>query len=124
MAPVPLHPLRLIKRRYNQAAELARPIARRAGLQYLPDALVRTRRTQSQGAARSGVGRKRNVAGAFAVPEARAKQVKGRRILLIDDVFTTGATVQACARVLLKAGARAVDVAVVARTASGKDVSG
>lgn len=124
VAPVPLHPLRLIKRRYNQAAELARPIARRAGLQYLPDALVRTRRTQSQGAARSGVGRKRNVAGAFAVPEARAKQVKGRRILLIDDVFTTGATVQACARVLLKAGARAVDVAVVARTASGKDVSG
>jgi ComF family protein len=123
VAPVPLHPMRLLKRRYNQAAELARPIARRARVEYLADALVRVKRTESQGAAHSGAGRRRNVAGAFAVPEARAKQVKGRRVLLIDDVFTTGATVNACARVLLKAGARAVDVAVVARTPSGKDVS-
>jgi ComF family protein len=122
VAPVPLHPLRLLKRRYNQAAEIARPIARRARVEYLADALVRTRRTDSQGAAKSGAGRRRNVAGAFAVPEGRAKQVKGRRVLLIDDVFTTGATVNACARALLKAGARAVDVAVVARTPSGKDV--
>jgi ComF family protein len=123
VVPVPLHPLRLLKRRYNQAAEIARPLARRAGLEYLADALVRTRRTESQGAARSGTGRRRNVAGAFAVPEGRAKQVKGRRVLLIDDVLTTGATVNACARALLKAGARGVDVAVIARTPSGKEVS-
>lgn len=123
VVPVPLHPLRLLKRRYNQAAEIARPIARRARIEYLADALVRARRTESQGAARSGAGRRRNVAGAFAVPEGRAKQVKGRRVLLIDDVFTTGSTVNACARALLKAGARAVDVAVVARIPSGKDIS-
>jgi ComF family protein len=114
VAPVPLHRLRLLKRRYNQAAEIARPLARAAGLEYLPDALVRTRRTESQGA-KSGSGRRRNVQGAFVVPEARRKQVKGRRILLIDDVLTTGATVEACAKALLKAGASAVDVAVVAR---------
>src|SRR5262249_51418597 len=120
VAPVPLHPLRLLKRRYNQAAEIARPLARRAGLEYLADVLVRTRRTESQGAAGSGAGRRRNVAGAFAVPQSRAKLVKGRRVLLIDDVLTTGATVNACARALLKAGARGVDVAVVARTPSGK----
>lgn len=122
VAPVPLHPLRLLKRRYNQAAELARPVARRAGLECLPDVLVRARRTDSQGG-KSGAGRRRNVQGAFAVPDARAKRVRGRRILLIDDVLTTGATVNACAKVLLKAGARAVDVAVVARVPSGKDVS-
>jgi ComF family protein len=122
VAPVPLHPVRLLKRRYNQAAEIARPVAGRAGLEYLPDVLVRSRRTDSQGG-KSGSGRRRNVQGAFEVPEARAKRVKGRRVLLIDDVLTTGATVNACARVLLKAGARAVDVAVVARTSAGKDVS-
>jgi predicted amidophosphoribosyltransferase len=83
---------------------------------------VRIRRTESQGAAQSGSGRRRNVAGAFAVSEAGAKRIKGRRVLLVDDVLTTGATVNACARALLKAGARAVDVAVVARTPSGKDV--
>jgi ComF family protein len=122
VAPVPLHPLRLLKRRYNQAAELARPIARRAGVEYLPDVLIRAKRTDSQGG-KSGAGRRRNVQGAFAVPETKARRVKGRRVLLIDDVLTTGATLNACAKVLLKAGARAVDVAVVARVPSGKDVS-
>jgi ComF family protein len=122
VAPVPLHPFRLLKRRYNQAAEIARPLARRAGLAYLPDVLVRSKRTDSQGG-KSGSGRRRNVQGAFVVPAARAAKVAGRRILLIDDVLTTGATVNACARALLKAGALAVDVAVVARVPSGKDVS-
>src|SRR5262249_11720195 len=101
VVPVPLHPLRLLRRRYNQAAEIARPLARRAGLEYLPDVLVRARRTDSQGG-KSGSGRRRNVAGAFQVPPARAKQVKGRRVLLIDDVMTTGATAEACAKALLK----------------------
>ena len=122
IAPVPLHRMRLLKRRYNQAAEIARPLARRAGLEYLPDALVRRRSTESQGA-KSGGARRRNVQGAFEVPEARRKHVKGRRVLLIDDVLTTGATADACAKALLKAGARAVDLAVVARVPSAKDLT-
>ena len=114
VAPIPLHPTRLIARRYNQAAEIARPLARRHGKAYLPDSLVRARRSDSQ-AGKSAAGRRRNVAGVFTVPEARRRQVEGRRILLIDDVLTTGATAEACAKALLKAGASAVDLAVVAR---------
>ena len=123
VAPVPLHPFRLLSRRYNQAAEIARPLARGAGLEFLPDVLERTRRTQTQGG-KSGSGRRRNVAGAFAVPEARRKRIKGRRILLVDDVMTTGATLDACAKALLAAGARAVDCAVVARVRTRADVTG
>jgi ComF family protein len=114
IAPVPLHPLRLLKRRYNQAAEVARPLARLSGAPYLPDALVRRRATATQ-AGRSGSGRRRNVAGAFEVPPARRAQVEGRRILLIDDVMTTGATAEGCARALKAAGAARVDLAVLAR---------
>ncbi len=114
IAPVPLHPSRLLSRRYNQAAELARPLARLTGLAYLPDALVRRRATATQGG-RSGSGRKRNVAGAFEVPAGRAAQVAGKTILLVDDVLTTGATAEGCARALKAAGALRVDVAVVAR---------
>ena len=114
IAPVPLHPLRLLRRRYNQAAEIARPLAVLTGTPYLPDALVRRRATATQGG-KSGSGRKRNVAGAFHVPPSRADQVKGLRILLIDDVLTTGATAEGCARALKAAGAARVDLAVVAR---------
>jgi ComF family protein len=114
VAPVPLHPARLLTRRYNQAAEIARPLARTHRLAYLPDALVRARRTESQGG-KSGSGRRRNVAGAFEVPPSRRARVEGRRIVLVDDVLTTGATAEGCARALLKAGAARVDVAVVAR---------
>ncbi|WP_293389804.1 ComF family protein [Phenylobacterium sp. RIFCSPHIGHO2_01_FULL_69_31] len=114
IAPVPLHPLRLLRRRYNQAAEIARPLAAMTGTPYLPDALVRRRATATQGG-KSGSGRKRNVAGAFEVPEARRTQIEGLRILLIDDVLTTGATAEGCARALKAAGAARVDLAVVAR---------
>lgn len=114
IAPVPLHPSRLLGRRYNQAAEIARPLSRLAGAPYLPDALVRVRATQTQGG-KSGSGRRRNVAAAFAVPPGRRRQVEGRAILLIDDVMTTGATLEGCARALMAAGAARVDVAVVAR---------
>lgn len=114
VAPVPLHRGRLFARRYNQAAEIARPLARQYGLTYLADALYRQRDTGHQGG-KSGSGRRRNVAGAFAVTSAGSARVTGKRILLIDDVMTTGATAEACARALLKAGAAAVDVAVIAR---------
>ena len=120
IAPVPLHPTRLLARRFNQAAEIARPLAKTANLEFVPDSLVRTRMTETQGG-KSGRGRHRNVKGAFAVPENRRRFVKGRRILLIDDVMTTGATLDACAKALLAGGARAVDCAVVARVRSGAD---
>jgi predicted amidophosphoribosyltransferase len=72
IAPVPLHPGRLLSRRYNQAAEIARPLARMSGVPYLPDALVRRRATDTQGG-KSGSGRKRNVAAAFEGPAPRAR---------------------------------------------------
>ena len=121
VAPIPLHPLRLLSRRFNQAAEIARPLAKAAGLDYLPDALVRARRTDSQGG-KSGRGRRENVRGAFAVTDAGRRRIKGRRILLIDDVLTTGATGEACARALMEAGARAVDLAVVARVRTAREL--
>jgi ComF family protein len=122
VAPVPLHRSRLLARRYNQAAEIARPLARRHGLRFLPDTLVRAKRTESQ-AGKSGSGRRRNVAGAFVVPDRARKRLEGRRILLIDDVLTTGATAEACAKALLKAGAAAVDVATVARVRDAPEPS-
>ncbi len=121
VAPVPLHRIRLLSRRFNQAAEIARPLARHAGLDYLPDALIRIRATTSQGG-KSMRGRRLNVKAAFAVTEAGRRRIKGRRILLIDDVLTTGATGEACARTLLDAGARAVDLAVIARVRSAREL--
>ena len=113
VAPVPLHWTRLLGRRCNQAAEIARPLAREAGIRFAPDLLVRTR-AGTQGGKSAG-GRRRSVRGAFQVLQGRRALLQGRRVLLIDDVMTTGATAEACARALLKAGAAAVDVAVVAK---------
>ena len=114
VVPVPMHPWRLIGRRYNQSAEIARPLARRAGLDYLPDVLARRRSTGTQGG-KSADARWRNVSGAFATVRGADALVRGRRLLIVDDVLTTGATVEGCARALKAAGAAGVDVAVIAR---------
>lgn len=114
IVPTPLHRWRLLGRRYNQAAELGRRLGAISDLAFLPDALVRTRPTQGQGG-RSAAGRRRNVAGAFTVPAGRRRLVEGRTVLLVDDVLTTGATADACARALKLAGAARVNLAVVAR---------
>ena len=111
--PVPLHWTRLFARRYNQAALLAHALHAAGGPPVGADWLVRRRRTPSQGK-RNAAQRERNVRAAFAVRPGRA--VGGKRILLIDDVFTTGATVGECARVLRRAGAAGVDVLTLART--------
>jgi ComF family protein len=121
VTPVPMHPLRLIRRRYNQAAEIARPLARRAGLAYWPGALKRTRGESQAG--KSASGRRRNAAGAYACPDGWRARVEGRSILLVDDVMTTGATAEACARALIKAGARHVALAVVARVREASSIS-
>jgi ComF family protein len=109
--PVPLHPLRLLKRRFNQAAILAQTLAAETGVPCRPDVLRRTRRTPPQ-VGLSPAGRQRNVAHAFAVREGL---VKGSAVVLIDDVLTTGATAEACAKVLRRAGALRVDVLTLAR---------
>jgi ComF family protein len=122
VVPVPLHRWRLLRRRYNQAAEIARPLARGAGLAFLPDALERVRDTATQGG-KSATGRRRNVAGAFAVRAGQRDRLAGRRVLLVDDVLTTGATAHACARALKAAGAAAVHVAVIAKVRAGADTT-
>ena len=114
IAPVPLHRWRLLARRYNQAALLAGALARAADRPLAVDLLLRRRHTPSQGRL-SAIARRRNVRGAFAVRGGWRECVRARRILLVDDVFTTGATVEECARVLRRAGAAGVDVVTLAR---------
>jgi ComF family protein len=116
IAPVPLHWTRLLSRRYNQSAILARQIARNGGPAFVPDLLLRTRRTPSQGAMNRKE-RAANVKGAFAVSSRHEISVKGQRIVLVDDVLTTGATAGHCARALKRAGAERVDVLTLARVA-------
>lgn len=114
IVPVPLHWTRLFVRRFNQAALLAHALGRVAGLPVADRLLIRRRRTPSQGRL-SAAGRRRNVAGAFAISADGQPRVMGKSVLLVDDVFTTGATVSACTRVLRAAGAAAVDVVTLAR---------
>lgn len=118
IVPVPLHPMRFWWRRYNQSAELARALARETRLPFEPGALVRSRSTRPQ------VGlnprqRAVNVRNVFAVPPDQEIAVSGRRVLLIDDVLTTGATVNAAARALKKAGAAHVAVLTFSRVVPG-----
>ena len=114
LVPVPLHRRRLFHRRYNQAAVLAFAVGRLAGRPVVPDALVRTRRTAPLGD-KSPEERAREVAGSFALRRSRADRIAGRSVLLVDDVITSGATANACAAVLLAAGALTVDVLAAAR---------
>lgn len=113
IVPVPLAPLRLLSRRFNQAQIIAAEVGRLSGKPLLPLALRRTRATAHQiGLTRRE--RERNVAGAFAVAPESIPQIAGKSILLIDDVITTGATVSAATKALKKAGAARVDVLALA----------
>ena len=109
MVPVPLHRRRLRRRGFNQAALVARVVARESGLPLALARLVRVRDTPSQGGL-SPAGRMANVAGAF-----EARSVDGKRVVLVDDVWTTGATARACARALGVAGALSVRAFTIAR---------
>jgi ComF family protein len=114
LVPVPLHWRRLWARRFNQAAALARVISDASGVPVLDDALERIRATRQQvGLAKTE--RATNVQGAFRVPDAKQASVAGKRLVLVDDVLTSGATVDTCTRALLRAGAAQVDVLVFAR---------
>jgi ComF family protein len=114
LVPVPLHRWRIWKRGYNQAALIAAALARRSGIPLGVDLLVRTRSTPPL----RGLNRRERakmVAGAFAVPRDRRDRVAGRRVVLVDDVFTSGATGDACARALKRAGASEVQILCWAR---------
>jgi ComF family protein len=114
IVPVPLHRTRLWSRRFNQAAALARVVSNLSGVALSPLALARVKRTRQQiGLTRPQ--RADNLQGAFKVPAGAKPQIEGRRILLVDDVLTTGSTANAAARALLRAGARDVDILSFAR---------
>lgn len=118
IAPVPLHRWRLLRRKFNQSAELARHLARASGQYCLPDLISRHRKTPSQ----DGLNRAErmdNQRGAFQIPKRHMPALKGKSVLLVDDVMTTGATLSACAEALFVAGAANVDVIVLARVERG-----
>ncbi len=110
--PVPLHYTRLLNRKYNQSAILARELSVLTGIKTEYDVLKKVRHTLPQAKCNRDE-RKRNVKGAFAV--SAPEKIKGKRIILTDDIFTTGSTLKECAKVLLKAGAKSVDALTVAK---------
>ena len=118
VVPVPLHWRRFLWRRFNQSAELARALAALSGKPFEPLALTRVKVTRQQ----VGLGlsaREDNVRGAFRVEQRHDILVRGRRVVLIDDVYTTGATVSAASRALKRGGAAGVDVLTFARVLPG-----
>ena len=119
LVPVPLHYRRLLARRYNQADLIARSLARETGIPCLSEALRRTRSTPSQGHLKADE-RAKNVRRAFALNARFAERIKGARVVLIDDVYTTGSTVKECTKVLLKAGVSDVSVLTLARVVKGE----
>lgn len=112
LIPVPLHRSRLRVREFDQALALARRLSQGVGVPLWPDVLIRHRPTLSQ-VGLSAAERRRNIRGAFTVRNPQC--CAGQALLLIDDVYTTGATVQECARLLRQAGAASVDVYTLAR---------
>lgn len=114
LIPVPLHWRRAWQRRYNQSGALAWVIARQSKVKLRADLLLRVKATQQQ-VGLSRAQRASNVQGAFEVSADRRSDIRGRRVILVDDVLTSGATVDACARALLRAKAAQVDVLVFAR---------
>ena len=118
---MPLHYFRLVRRGFNQSAWLAAALSRASGVKLSVDALKRVKSTPIQGGL-SADGRRRNVQGAFAVRRSRLARVKDQKILLVDDVLTTGATAEACTRALRRAGAACVDVITLARVAAPRAI--
>ncbi len=122
IVPVPLHYLRLASRGYNQSGWLARALAARTGVPVRLAALERHRATPSQ-AGLSPRARRRNVRGAFRVRRSHMGAIRGKRVLLVDDVLTTGATLEASARALRAAGAQDVMALVLARVVRDTDIT-
>ncbi|HTJ58302.1 MAG TPA: ComF family protein [Devosiaceae bacterium] len=120
LLPVPLHPLRHIGRRYNQSLELARVIGQFTGLAVDPE-LVRRKKPTRQQVGLSAEARTRNVAGAFAAHPELLARTKGRPVVIVDDVITTGSTINAVTKALQKAGVGAVDVISFARVVPGHE---
>lgn len=114
VVPVPLHFLRLIRRQFNQSALLAKAVAGELSARFAPRLLTRVRRTPPQKGL-TGAQRRENVRGAFQVAPSWAERLDGASVLLVDDVYTTGATVQACCRALRRAGVASIYVVALAR---------
>ena len=122
LLPVPLHRVRQFERRYNQSAELARALSAITGLRVDPLLVSRTRRTKRQ-VGLSADARNRNVAGAFAARPGAVERLRGRRVVIVDDVVTTGSTVKAVTHALRRAGVEQVDVISFARVSVAGDLS-
>lgn len=122
IVPIPLHPKRLRMRRFNQSALLAKALAVRTAKPFDPDALERIRSTDTQ-AGKSASGRARNVAGAFQVRPEAAGRLRGASVVVVDDVRTTGATLDAAARALRRAGAARVDAVTLLRVVRPRDIA-
>ena len=114
LAPIPLHWSRLVYRGYNQAALLSRKLSKKAKIPHLPDLLERTHRTPPQGDL-TAKEREKNVSNVFKLNKKYNQLIRDKHILLIDDVFTSGATVRACTKILKKSGAKQVDILTLAR---------
>lgn len=122
LIPVPLHKSRLRKRRFNQATLLARGVSQLSNIPYHTEILMRNKNTPSQGG-QTFLGRRQNVTGAFNVRQKYKPNIKGKHITLIDDVYTTGSTLTACARTLKRAGAARVDALTFMRVVRPQEIT-